>query len=263
PADDPDAHRGDLRDEEALHPVRDERGGERDVASGDRRRAGPAVRLEHVAVDGDGPLAETCQVDDAAQRPADEALDLMRPPADPAAGRFPLRPLGRCPGEHRVLGRDPAGALATEMRRDPIGDRRGTQHLGVADADAARSLGPLLDAERERDRPELIRASAVAAGGGRTVADRHWISSDPPAARDPAAATARASRSEALAASQSASSAAKSRSRSAVPCAAASRSTSPKRRRNLSFAARRAASAWMPWRRATLTSTMSRSPSSS
>ena len=49
---------------------------ERDVAAGDRRAARAAVGLQHVAVDVDRALAERREVDDAAQRAADQALDL-------------------------------------------------------------------------------------------------------------------------------------------------------------------------------------------
>ena len=51
---------------------------ERDVAAGDRRAARAAVGLQHVAVDVDRALAERLEVDDAAQRAADQPLDLDR-----------------------------------------------------------------------------------------------------------------------------------------------------------------------------------------
>src|SRR5207342_2068846 len=132
---------------------------EGDVATGDRRRPGPAVGLDHVAVDRDRPLAELAEIDDAPERPADEPLDLVGPAADPALGRLALAPLGRRPREHRVLGGDPAGPLAPEVRRDAVLDRRRAQDVGVADPDPARALGPLEDAERERHGPEILRAA--------------------------------------------------------------------------------------------------------
>ena len=138
-----------LADEVPLHAVGDERRGEGDVAAGDRRRPRPAVGLEDVAVDRDRPLAEPGQVDHAAQRAPDEPLDLVGPAADPALDRLALGPLGGRPRQHRVLGGDPAGALAAQVRRDAVVDRRRAQDLGVADPDPARALGPLLDAERE------------------------------------------------------------------------------------------------------------------
>ena len=137
-------------------------------------RARPAVGLEHVAVDGDRPLAEPGQVDDAAQRAPDEPLDLVRPPADPALRGLAVGALGGGPRQHRVLGGDPAGALAAEMRRDAVDDRRRAQDLGVADLDAARALGPLLDAEREADRTQVAGAAAVGSDR-RPVADGHVV----------------------------------------------------------------------------------------
>ena len=53
---------------------------QRDHAAGDRGAAGAAVGLEHVAVEVDGALAERLEVDDAAQRAADQPLDLDRAP---------------------------------------------------------------------------------------------------------------------------------------------------------------------------------------
>ena len=94
-------------------------------------------------------------------------ISWVRPPIRPFA-RLALGPLGRGPRQHRVLGGDPAGALAAEVRRDAVLDRRRAQDLGVAEPDEARALGPLLDAERERHRPELVAAAAVGADvGGR------------------------------------------------------------------------------------------------
>ncbi len=51
--------------------------GERHPGAADRRRARAAVRLQHVAVDGDLPFAEFGQVDHRAQRTPDQALDFV------------------------------------------------------------------------------------------------------------------------------------------------------------------------------------------
>ena len=50
------------------------------VAAGDRGAARAAVGLEHVAVDVDAALAERLEVDDRAQRAADQPLDLDTTP---------------------------------------------------------------------------------------------------------------------------------------------------------------------------------------
>ena len=201
--DDPDRHGRDVADEVAVHAVGDERGREGDVAAGDRRRARAAVGDDDVAVHGDRPLAEPGQVHDAAQRAPDQPLDLVRPAADLALRGLALGALGGRARQHLVGAGDPARALAAEVRRDAVLDRRGAQHLGVAEADHARPLGPLLDPERDLDRPQVRGGAAVRAyvADRRPVPDAHALASP---------------RSAALAASQSASSSSNDRSRSAT-----------------------------------------------
>ena len=87
------ADRGDMRgqrvalDHPACHQLAD-RQSQRDPAAGDRRAAGAAVGLQHVAVDGDLPLAERHPVDPGPQAAPDQPLDLLRPPRL-LAGRSP------------------------------------------------------------------------------------------------------------------------------------------------------------------------------
>ena len=82
--DDADAHRADRGRSSAATRRRHRRRAdcsacaERDARAGDRRRAGAAVGLDDVAVDGEGALAEQVELRDAAERAADEALDLLR-----------------------------------------------------------------------------------------------------------------------------------------------------------------------------------------
>src|SRR2546422_64082 len=74
----------------------------------DRGTARAAVGLEDVAVEPDRTLAERLEVDDGAQRAADQSLDLDRAAALLATGGLPLGALaGRC-RQQRVLGRHPA-----------------------------------------------------------------------------------------------------------------------------------------------------------
>ena len=104
-----------------------------------------------------GPRA--LRVDDRAEAPADQALDLGRAAVGPArlAGR-------RAAGQHRVLGRQPADPLAFEERRDLVRELRRDQHGRRARAveHAARAVPdePALD----RDRAELVAGSAVVSG---------------------------------------------------------------------------------------------------
>ena len=73
-------HLSEQRDRRDLAgiPPRGQRVVQRDAGAGDRRGARAAVGLDDVAVDGHGDLAaETAEIDDGAQRPADEPLDLV------------------------------------------------------------------------------------------------------------------------------------------------------------------------------------------
>src|SRR5699024_4509974 len=77
--------------------------------------AGSAVGLEHIAVQHDGVLAQGRDVDDGAQRTADQAGDLVGAPADLALDRFAAGAGGGRAGQHGGLGGHPgqAGAPAT------------------------------------------------------------------------------------------------------------------------------------------------------
>ena len=134
---------------------------QRDPATRDGRAAGAAVRLDDVAVDGHGPLTQDGGVDHAPQRPADEPLDLVRAAAQLALGALALAALGRGAGQHRVLGGDPAGALAPQVRRDAVLDGRGAQHVRAADPDDHGRGGPLLDVQLDGHRPHLGRRSSI------------------------------------------------------------------------------------------------------
>src|SRR5581483_7971312 len=83
---DADGDRRDRAGERFREAEAVERAPRRDVRAGDRRAAGAAVGLEHVAVEVHRSLAERREVDDAAQRTADQPLDLHRAPALLAAG---------------------------------------------------------------------------------------------------------------------------------------------------------------------------------
>ena len=59
------------------------------------------------------------------------------------------------PGQHRVLGGDPAAALAAQPRRHARLDRRGAQHAGAAELDQHRPRRELGEVARERDRTKV------------------------------------------------------------------------------------------------------------
>src|SRR5947209_15143966 len=93
--DDADRHRGDRARERLREPEAVERPLRSDVRTGDRGAARAAVRLQHIAVEVDGPLAERLEVDDAAQRAPDQSLDLDGAPALLAARGLAVRALAR------------------------------------------------------------------------------------------------------------------------------------------------------------------------
>jgi hypothetical protein len=85
--DDPDAHGGNPLPHRRLgnqplanHPV--ECVDNRYRGSGDRGSASPTVRLEYIAVDADGVLAEPEARKHGAHASPDESLDLLGPPSE-------------------------------------------------------------------------------------------------------------------------------------------------------------------------------------
>ena len=135
---------------------------QRDPRARDGCRARAAVGLDHVAVDGDGNLAELLHAHDAAQASADEALDLHA--ATLARAVLALRPARRRRGEHGVLGGDPTAAVA---RAAPLGhsllDGRAAQDARVAELGEARPGGGLDHVVGELDGAHLVHGAAKAA----------------------------------------------------------------------------------------------------
>src|SRR2546422_7801959 len=163
--DDADADRGDVvADRRRWLLPRDlrDRVGHRDEAAGDRRGARAAVRLDHVAVHPHRALAELGAVDDGAQGPADEPLDLLRSAARPAvlAGRA----RGGRARQHGVLRGDPALALALQEGRHLVLERRRADHLCRPELDQHRALGVDQEIPCHGDGAELVGRAAVRAG---------------------------------------------------------------------------------------------------
>ena len=110
-------------------------------------------------------LAEGPEVGDGPQGPADEALDLLGPPGDAAGGALPGRPFGRRPGQHGVLGRDPAPAGALEERRHPLVDRGRGQDAGPPHLDDGRAVGEIEGVDGDLQGPELGRRALAGTDG--------------------------------------------------------------------------------------------------
>jgi hypothetical protein len=103
--------------------------------------AGAAVGLQHVAVQGQGALAQGLEVYRRAQGAADQTLDLQGASPLLAPGRLALHALVGGARQHAVLRRDPAAALALEEGRHPLLDTGGAEHAGVAELGQDRALG--------------------------------------------------------------------------------------------------------------------------
>src|SRR5205823_529510 len=104
---------------------------QRDVGAGDRGRPRAAVRLDHVAVDLESAFPEDVEICDRPQRASDQALDLVRPAADPPLDRLPWRAGVGGPRQHRVLGRDPAAGCAPEKWRLAVLDAYRAEDPGL------------------------------------------------------------------------------------------------------------------------------------
>ena len=135
--------------------------GQRDAGARDPGAAGAAVGLEDVAVERDRALAEAAQLRDAAQRPADQPLNLERPAALLAERRLAGRARVRGAREHAVLGRDPSAAGALQERRHAILDRGGAENLRVTQRDQRGPFRVPRDAGLDGGRAQLGRLAPV------------------------------------------------------------------------------------------------------
>src|SRR5262249_28630941 len=99
-----------------------------DVRTGDRGATRAAVCLEDVAVEIHGALSERLEVDDSAERAADQPLDLDGAAALLPAGSLAVGALAGRRRQQRVLGGHPAAAGAVEPARHTLLDRRRAQH---------------------------------------------------------------------------------------------------------------------------------------
>src|SRR5262245_9590026 len=158
-------------------------------ATGDRRAARPAVRLQHVAVHVDRSLTERLEVDHAAEGTADQALDLH-----PASILLAAADVARLaiPGgrrQHRVLGGDPAPTPALHPPRHGVAHRGGADDARLPLGDARRAVRGADEAGLDRRRPDVGGGAVVAAAGGHGAS----LARSPPAPR-PGRARAAAAR---------------------------------------------------------------------
>src|SRR5579884_743127 len=159
--DDADGDRGDrvaerFREAEAL-----ERSTAGDVGAADRRAARAAVGLEDVAVEPERPRAERLEIDDRANRTADQPLDLDGAPSLLPARGLPLGPVAGRGGQERVLGGQPAAPGAVEPARHALLHRRRAEHLRLPLRPENGSVRLLEVVDLHVERSQVVGAPAV------------------------------------------------------------------------------------------------------
>ena len=142
-----------------LHPG--DAVGERHPGAGDRGRAGAAVGLDHVAIDGDLAFAERGEIDHRTQGASDQPLDFHRAAALLAGRSLAAGAFGSGARQHAVFGGDPAAPLALEPGRQPLFQAGGHQHMGVAELHETGAFGVFDHAAFERDRAQFVDLSAA------------------------------------------------------------------------------------------------------
>ena len=78
-----------------------------------------------------------------------------------AGGGLAARALERRARQHAVFGGDPAARLALEPRRQPVFQRRGHQHMGIAEFHETGALGVFHHAALQRYGAQLVGGSAA------------------------------------------------------------------------------------------------------
>ena len=147
---------------------------QRHIGAGDRRRAGAAIGLQHVAIDLDGNLAHLLGAGDGAQRTADQPLDFLGAAALLALCRLAVRAGMGGARQHAVFRRHPALAGIAQERRHAILDGGGAQHMCVAEFGEAGAFGVLAGAGLKGNGAHLIRRTAR--GSHNVLHDLDWSS---------------------------------------------------------------------------------------
>src|SRR5918999_632862 len=134
---------------------------QRDVAAGDGGAACAAVCLEDVAIDPHRPLAQSREVDHAAQRAADEALDLDRAPVGAALRDVAPLPLAGRGGKHPLLRPGPTTAPTGHPARNLLVHAGRADHARAPRVDEARAVGRANEAGQDVDLAELAGGAPV------------------------------------------------------------------------------------------------------
>ncbi len=129
--------------------------------SGDRGGARAAIRLQHIAVDQHGALAQRAQIHHRPQRTADQALDLVGASADLARYGLSRGTRGARARQHGVLGGEPTLAAALQEWRHALLDAGDTQHTRVAHLNHHRAFGVAQIVYCQAHGPQLVRGAPV------------------------------------------------------------------------------------------------------
>lgn len=140
-----------------------------DVGGGDGCRSGSAIGHEGVAVDSDGSLSHSFEINDGAEGAADETLDFHCAAVGAAPADVSLVALATGSREHGVFGGDPSGAGAFEPSGDIFFDGGGDVHVGVSHFDEAGAFGVFAESGFEGYGSELVVGSSVVAHMGRIL----------------------------------------------------------------------------------------------
>ncbi|MNZ75518.1 hypothetical protein D3C78_939960 [compost metagenome] len=133
---------------------------ERNPCAGDGSGAGAAIGLDDVAVDADLAFAECLQINNGAQRAADEALDFLRAAALLAGGGFALHALMGGARQHAVFGGDPALAAVAQPWRRLFFQAGGDEHMRVAEFYQTGTFGMFREIALEGNLAHLVGFSA-------------------------------------------------------------------------------------------------------
>jgi len=114
---------------------------ERDEAAGDGGGAGPAVGLQHIAVDGDLAFTQRRQIAHRTQGAAYQALNLLGAARLFAGGGLAPHAIMGGAGQHAIFRRHPALARALQKGRGFFFQAGGDQNMGVAEFDQTGAFG--------------------------------------------------------------------------------------------------------------------------
>ena len=126
-----------------------------------RSGSGPAISLDHIAIDPHRLLAEQPQIGDGPKAPTNQPLYFLGPAADSSARRLPGNAHLRRGGQHPILSGDPPLAAVAQKARDPVFQLRGANHPGIPHLNQGGAIRVLNVARGNDDGPKFSFFSSV------------------------------------------------------------------------------------------------------